>query len=185
MTDYKLTCSDNLATLAKAPVHNNTVSDKDNNHNSDSSSSCEPEQYLLTCLTWNIEGVTRNLLDLKEYVDREDPDLIFLQEPMCFQCDLTKVNDILGDKYCCILNSDDKFDPELPLQTNRAHGGCLTLYKKHLEPFLTEIESSSSRILPILLKIPGYPPTSHINIYMPTAGKDAEYLEELSKLKNL
>ena len=139
----------------------------------------------LTCLTWNIEGLTRNLLDLKHHVDRQDPDLIFLQEPMCFQHDMTKINDVLGDNYKAILNSDDKYDNELPLQNNRAHGGYLTLYKKHLEPFITEIDSSSSRILPILLKMPGFAPSFHFNIYMPTAGKDAEYVEVLSNLKNL
>ena len=177
-----------MATSAEAAVNNNNnVNEKVKNQNneSNSSSSSESQPCVLTCLTWNIEGVTRNLHDLKQHVDREDPDLIFLQEPMCFQCDLTKVNDILGDKYCCILNSDDKFDPELPLQTNRAHGGCLTLYKKHLEPYISEVCSSSSRILPILLKIPGSRPSIHFNIYLPTAGKDAEFLDELSNLKNL
>ena len=90
------------------------------------------------------------------------------------------INDVLGDKYNAILNSDDKYDHELPLISNRAHGGCLTLYKKHLEPFISEVDSSSSRILPILLKMPGYLPSTHFNIYMPTAGKDAEYVEVLS-----
>ena len=133
-------CSDNLATLAKAPVHNNTVSDKDNN------------QCLLTCLTWTIEGVTRNLLDLKQRVDHEDPDLIFLQEPMCFQCDLTKINDILGDKYCSILNSDDKFDPELPLQKLEPMVGALPCTRNTLNHFSLKLKLLPAVFSPSFLK---------------------------------
>ena len=36
----------------------------------------------------------------------------------------------------------------------------------------------------ILLNCPGFPATAHINIYLPTAGRDADYISDLSKLDN-
>ena len=61
----------------------------------------------------------------------------------------------------------------MALKFTRAHGGVLTLVKNELEPFVTEIQTTSSRILPIQLNIPGYHNSTHINIYLPTAGREA------------
>ena len=63
-----------------------------------------------------------------------------------------------------MISYDDKFDHELPLVSNRAHGGVLTLFKKKFEPYISEIKVDSSRILPLLLEIPGYQKSCHINI---------------------
>ena len=114
-----------------------------------------PEAILFP-LILNIEGIHRNIYDLKQHIDRDSPDLIFLQEPMCFQHDLPFIQSVIGIDYSCLLNSDDKYETDLPLQKNRAHGGVLTLFKKYLEPSVFQIEVQSSRILPIGLKIKGY-----------------------------
>ena len=58
------------------------------------------------------------------------------------------------------------------------------LYKQHLEPYISEIHIESSRILPIYLHVPGYPMSAHFNIYLPTSGKDSEYIECLAQLKS-
>ena len=122
------------------------------------------------------------MLDLKTIVDQYSPDLLFLSEPWLFQSDLPNIKKIFPG-YIAILNSDDKFDPDIALQSTRAHGGCLVLYKHSLEPFIREIGIESSRILPLYLCVPGYPRSAHFAIYLPTSGKDAEYIECLAKLK--
>ena len=43
-------------------------------------SSCEPDQktLVLTSLSWNIEGIKRNLFSLKNLINKAKPDFIFL-----------------------------------------------------------------------------------------------------------
>ena len=96
----------------------------------------------MICLTWNIEGFSRNISDLKKITATHDPSLIFISEPWLFQHDIPQVENIFSE-YMCILNSDDKYDEDIPLKSTRAHGGVLTLIKKSLEPFISEIESGS------------------------------------------
>ena len=141
---------------------------------------CDPMK--LSCLTWNIEGFSRNMFDLKAIVDSQEPALIFISEPWLFQSDLPNVAKLFPS-YNFILNSDDKFDENLSLQKTKAYGGCITMYRKELEPFISEIATESSRILPIYLKIPGYNDSVHVNIYLPTSGKDSEYLDCLASMK--
>ena len=47
-------------------------------------------------LIWNIEGYKRNALKLKDLVDSDDYDFIFLQEPMIFQSDYDLVTNLFG-----------------------------------------------------------------------------------------
>ena len=90
------------------------------------------EPLTLTNIVWNIEGYKRNALKLKELVDSNDYDLIFLQEPMIFQSDYDLVNNPIGHKYSFCLSSDDKYDDNIvPLTSSRAHGGVLTKWKKY------------------------------------------------------
>ena len=124
------------------------------------------------------------MYDLKTIVDEQDPDLIFISEPWLFQSDLPNVNKLFPD-YNCVLNSDDKFDEDVALIKTKAYGGCMTLYKKYLEPFVSEIKTESSRILPIQISMPGYAESVHFNIYLPTSGKDSEFLDSLATMKAL
>ena len=59
----------------------------------------------------------------------------------------------------------------------------LTAWKAELDPFVTVMKTKSSRILPVLLELPGFQPTVHINIYLPTSGRDKEYFDELTNLQ--
>ena len=81
------------------------------------------------------------------------------------------------------LNSDDLYEPDLPLLKNRAHGGTLTLWKSELDPFITILPSETSRISAIVLDMPGQQTTVHINIYLPTSGKEAEFIASLGTLQ--
>ena len=69
----------------------------------------------LYSMTWNIEGLKRNVHNLKHFVDNYDPDFIFLAEPQIFQCDLDNVMEYFTGKYVYSLNSADKYDLGLPL----------------------------------------------------------------------
>ena len=66
-------------------------------------------------MTWNIEGLRRNIFNLKIFLDEHLPDFVFLSEPQLFSFDLPRHMASIGDHYCAELNSDDKHDPELPL----------------------------------------------------------------------
>ena len=67
---------------------------------------------------------------------------------------------------------------------NRAHGGTLTLWKAELDPYISVLPTHSSRISAIVLDIPFHQKTVHINIYLPTAGLDSDFIESLATLQN-
>ena len=71
----------------------------------------------------------------------------------------------------------------LPLNKSCAHGGTLVLWRKCLDPFINILPSPSPAILPILCQIPGIKISVHICIYLPTHGRDADFLNELANLQ--
>ena len=87
-------------------------------------------------------------------------------------------------EFCSFLNSEDLHDSELPLRTNKAKGGTLVLWRRELEPFITTHTCDTSSFLLIILEIPGYRTSIHIAVYLPTAGQDSQYMEDLAKLGN-
>ena len=139
----------------------------------------------LKCLTWNCEGFRRTSHDLSVIVDEEEVDLIFLSEPWLFQADLPIATSLFAANFSFDLNSDDKANPELPLTSNRAHGGTFVLWRHYLSKFITVITIDSSRILPVLIRIPGHRASAHICLYLPQVSLESEYLEELSKLETV
>ena len=142
-----------------------------------------PDIDNIVCLTWNIEGYSRSSLEIRQIVDVHCPDLIFLSEPWLFQPDLQLASILLNNVYKMFLNSDDLYDPELPLLQTRAHGGTLTLWKAELDPFITVLPSQSSRISTVVLDPPGIQTTVHINIYLPTSGRDSDFIDTLATLQ--
>ena len=134
-------------------------------------------------MTWNIEGLRRNIFNLKHFLDLYEPDLVFLSEPQIYECDIGKIVPFLSD-YSHYLNSPDKYSPDLPLLRSKACGGTMLLVKRHLEPHIVVIPSLSSSYLPILLQPPGFSSSIHVCIYLPTHGKDKLFLEELANLSD-
>ena len=59
------------------------------------------------------------------------------------------------------------------------------MWKSHLDPYLTIHVTDSSAFLPVIIEIPNVTPSIHVALYLPTAGKEAEYLSELAKLNLL
>ena len=141
--------------------------------------------YWFTCLTWNIEGFSRSKYSLSRFLCLYSSDFVFLAEPMLFQCDVNQEMELLKGDYCFTLNSDDMLDPELPLTQKRANGGTMALWKRNLDQYVTVFPSPSSSILPIVFAPPNQLPALLLTIYLPTAGRDAEFVEEITNLNNI
>ena len=84
--------------------------------------------------------------------------------------------------YFYELNSADTHDPDIPLIKPKAVGGTLILWKRRLDPYVEVQSLKSTSFLPIIFNPPGYSPSVHICTYLPTAGFDSQFLEEISKL---
>ena len=59
----------------------------------------------------------------------------------------------------------------------------MVFWLKSLDPYIAVLEPTSSRILSIILNKPGYQISAHVTIYLPTAGKESEFIEELALLE--
>ena len=59
----------------------------------------------------------------------------------------------------------------------------MILWKKSLDPFVQILPPKSSSFLAIILSMPHLPTSIHYSLYLPTSGKDNEFIEELSQLK--
>ena len=66
--------------------------------------------------------------------------------------------------------------------TFKAHGGTMVMWRTGLDPFVTTLSTPSPSFLPILLQIPGFSKSIHIAIFLPTSGKDPEFVSALSLL---
>ena len=124
-----------------------------------------------------------NFVEIRQIADAYSADLIFLLEPCLFQSDASAATSLLSSDYKVFLNSDDLYEPDIPLLKNRAHGGTMTCWKYTLDPYITVLGTETSRITPILLEMPGFQSSVHINIYLPTAGREAEFIDCLASLQ--
>ena len=91
--------------------------------------------------------------------------------------------ELFKGEYFHVLNSEDSFDPALGLVQNKTRGGTMILWKKSLSQFVTMLPVTSPSFLPVLLQLPGAPTSVHISLYLPTSGRESEFIEEVTKLK--
>ena len=138
----------------------------------------------LSILTWNIENVKTHKYFLQELILSEVPDLVLLSEPQSYQTDIRQALEGVQQEYDFWLNSDDMYDPELPLIKARAVGGTLALWRRWLEPYISVYPVQSSAFLPLVLKLPDSRTSVHIALYLPTHGRDADFVSELASLNN-
>ena len=61
----------------------------------------------------------------------------------------------------------------------------MVLWKVQLEPYITVHPSPSPAILPFILQPPRSSPSIHVAIYLPTSGKEEEFVAEISNLAAL
>ena len=137
---------------------------------------------MLKSLTWNIEGLKRNYLNLKYFVDLRNPDFVFLSEPKVFCHDLHHIKDYFSN-YSFYLNSEDKYDQDLPLVKNQAFGGTMVLWRKTLDSFISVHPGTTTSFLPIIYCPPGAPVSVHIALYLPTSGQESEFIEQIALLR--
>ena len=133
-------------------------------------------------MTWNIEGLKRNIFNLRDLLNIEAPHMIFLSETQIFQSDINHCVNYLAGVYSYHLNSEDQFDKDLPLVSPKSVGGTMTLWRNELDPFITLHPPPSPSILPIIFHPPGCTTSLHLNVYLPTNGREDEFMEEMSKL---
>ena len=99
-----------------------------------------------------------------------------------FQCDSPLAMQLFKNDYCSYLNSTDIYDPDLPLTYSKAHGGSMIMWKALHDPHVSIIPVGTSSFSPIKFSPPGHPTSIHIAVYLPTQGKEAEFLDEISSL---
>ena len=121
-----------------------------------------------TSLTWNLEGLFRNIFHLKHFTNNINPDIICIGEPQIFQHDLNIVMKPLQGEYKWSLNSADKHDPDLPFVKSKAHGGTMIMWRLCHDPYITVHSLASSSILPVIFAPPGHPVSIHVSVYLPT-----------------
>ena len=88
-------------------------------------------------------------------------------------------------QYCAYLCSDDMFDPDMPLAYSKAKGGTMVMWKNSLEQYIKPLSPPSSSMLPILFYPPGVLPSIHIALYLPTAGNESTFTEQIAVLSTL
>ena len=59
----------------------------------------------------------------------------------------------------------------------------MILWKKEFDPFVNVQSVDTTAFLPIIFSPPGIPQTVQISVYLPTAGKESLFLDDLAKLK--
>ena len=134
-------------------------------------------------ITWNCEGLKRNLFNLKTFTDRYKPHFVNLSETQIFQSDLPQIMKYFKGEYSASLNSEDLHNPELNLISSRSKWGTMVMWRKDLDPYVSVYTPPTSAFLSATVDFPGLSTMIHIAVYLPTAGKDAEYLMELANLR--
>ena len=135
-------------------------------------------------MTWNIENIKPNQYFLSDLLLSQQPDIVHISEPQTYQSDIALCMNNVKHEYCYWLNSDDIYDPDLPLEKSKAVGGTLAMWRTWLDPYLHVHPVQTSAFLPIVLQLPGAVTSVHIVIYLPTSGKEYEFISELANLKN-
>ena len=135
-------------------------------------------------ISWNIENISNNYITLQSFAQKFSAKLIFLSEPMIYKCDLSPILQTLSGSYEAYLNSEDIHDPDLPLTHPKAKGGTMVLWHKSLSPFLKVLPTCSPSFVSVLLSPPGILPSLHTAVYLPTAGKDGDWLATIMYLES-
>ena len=126
-----------------------------------------------------------SIVELKNVLTKSRPSFAFLREPQLFQCDAKQTFQFVEGEYCWHLNSEDVLDPELPTISSRSHGGTVALWQRELDPHVEVVPTTTSAFLPIVLMMPGLRTSIHMAVYLPTHGKDSEFVSDLAELRNV
>ena len=75
------------------------------------------------------------------------------------------------------------YDPELPIIKNRSNGGTMIFWRKSLDQFVKILPTETTSFLGIVFQPPDTQPSLHVSIYLPTSGKESEFIAEITKLR--
>ena len=114
---------------------------------------------------------------------QESISMAFISEPQVYQADINSYMDYIKAEYCYFLNSEDLHNSDIPMITSHATGGTLCIWRRSLDPYVTIHPVTSSSFTPLILSLPYHQKSIHICIYLPTHGKDDEFVAELAELK--
>ena len=59
----------------------------------------------IIALTWNAEGLKSSIFALKEFLEENDPDLVFISESQTFQTDIKPILQPINHEYDFFLRS--------------------------------------------------------------------------------
>ena len=141
------------------------------------------ETQVHTVLTWNIESTKNNIFLLKEILEQELPSFAFISEPQVFQADINIFMDYIKADYCHFLNSEDLHDTDIPMVSSHPVGGTLCLWRRGIDPYISVHNVASSSFTPLIFAQPNHQKSIHVGIYLPTHGKDVEFVSELASLE--
>ena len=102
---------------------------------------------------------------------------------MIFQFEAKEATDLFHGEYNYLLNSDDSVDQELPFTKNKSHGGTMILWKRSICEFVTVLATPTPSFTAIMFHPPGCYSSVQVALYLPTSGKEAEFVEDISKLQ--
>ena len=103
---------------------------------------------------------------------------------MIFCHDLHHLLRHFNSEYRSFLNSEDRFDTELPLTKNQAFGGTMAMWKVEHDAYITIHPVLTTSFLPLVFSPPGSPVTVHIVLYLPTSGRETEFIEQIILLRS-
>ena len=101
-------------------------------------------------ISWNIEGLQRNIYNLQYFVFLTNPSFIFLSEPQIFVYDVDLVMQAFSGKFNFSLNSEDMFDMDLSMDKVKAKGGTLVMWDSKLDQHVTVLHAPSPAVIPLL-----------------------------------
>ena len=68
------------------------------------------------------------------------------------------------------------------MSLTRTFGGTMVLWRKEYDEHVEIIPVNTPAFLPIVFSPPGVAVSIHVSVYLPTMGKESEFMEELAKL---
>ena len=87
-------------------------------------------------------------------------------------------------EYSSELNSEDKLNPEIAMAKHKATGGTMVLWKRSLDKYISIHPVECTGFLPVVYNPPGSPISIHIALYLPTSGRDIDFIDQITQLSN-
>ena len=135
-------------------------------------------------ISFNIEGFYRNSLYLQQLISELSPKLIFLQEIWVPYSEEANLNSVFPT-YSVQISTPDQFTPvedNLGISEHVWHGSAL-LWHESMGASVVNIKNVHERFTGIKIRVDGHSLLA-ISAYLPTSGKDDEYLDCLCQLSN-